>query len=253
MSKETTFSRNLKLLRNKKGKSQQEVADSLSIKRRLIAEYETGASQPKIEGLMNLAKYYNVTAEELWDSELWGVKLPVKSPRTVMFTIDKEYNANIELVQQKARAGYTSSYMDEDFVATLPKIFLPDMPSGNYRAFEIQGDSMPPIGDGSIVIGRYVPEWSELINDRYYVLVTSQDGVVFKKIKNNVINRRTLTLISNNELYKEYEFPIEELLEAWEFYSFIGFDVDPKNESISNILEKLSSIDDKINQIIVHP
>lgn len=58
-------SNNLKILRNKKTVSQQEIADYLKITRQAYSFYENGKRQPDYETLLKLAKYFNVSVDEL--------------------------------------------------------------------------------------------------------------------------------------------------------------------------------------------
>lgn len=53
----------LKMLREAKGKSQQEVCSALNIEQSTLANYENDKRIPKLEILINLAEYYNVSVD----------------------------------------------------------------------------------------------------------------------------------------------------------------------------------------------
>lgn len=53
----------LKNLRNRKGLSQQELADRLKINRSTYARYETSSTQPDYETLKKLAQFHDVTVD----------------------------------------------------------------------------------------------------------------------------------------------------------------------------------------------
>ncbi len=52
-------------LRKKRKMTQQEVADSLGVKQRSYAYYETGERKPKIKTLIRIAEFYNVSLDDL--------------------------------------------------------------------------------------------------------------------------------------------------------------------------------------------
>ena len=51
---------NLKLLRKRAGKSQEDVANDLGFNRSTYSGYENGVAQPNIENLIALSKYYEL-------------------------------------------------------------------------------------------------------------------------------------------------------------------------------------------------
>lgn len=70
-TKKTTidFSRNLKLLRKKKGLSQYDLADLTGFSQRMIAHYETHAIQPSLDKIEAIAKALGVKPADLLASE----------------------------------------------------------------------------------------------------------------------------------------------------------------------------------------
>lgn len=61
-----TFATNLKRARENAGYTQQYVADVLSISRTNIGKYESGALEPNIETIGELAELYKVTTDWLF-------------------------------------------------------------------------------------------------------------------------------------------------------------------------------------------
>ena len=61
-----TFAANLKRARENAGYTQQYVADVLSISRTNIGKYESGALEPNIETIGELAELYRVTTDWLF-------------------------------------------------------------------------------------------------------------------------------------------------------------------------------------------
>lgn len=245
------FAENLKRLRKENGKTQEQLATAMEINRSTLADYERGIYEPSIQRLQTFARYFGVTVDEL----LNGPKPPRKPSlgdqriRVLAITTDTEERENIEFVPQQARAGYLEGYADPQFIANLPHFRLPGTPVGTFRAFEIKGDSMPPINEGFIVIGRYVEDWQDLKDDKRYILVTQSDGIVFKRITNRVQEQEKLVLSSDNPQYAPYELSITEVMEAWSFHAFIGFPENYLWSPADQIMNKLDHLESKLDRL----
>lgn len=64
------FSANLKLLRSKKGLSQQELADAVGISRKQVSDYEVGAAKPRQATYLKILSALNVSDDEFQSQEL---------------------------------------------------------------------------------------------------------------------------------------------------------------------------------------
>jgi transcriptional regulator with XRE-family HTH domain len=236
---------NIKRYRQQKGKSQTQMAGEIGICRSTLAGYESGSNEPNIEKLQCIASYFNITVDELIN---FAPKKNLESFKILAITVDNENKENIELVPLKARGGYLIGYSDPEYIKQLPKFNLPNLIEGTYRAFEIIGDSMTPISDGFIVLGKYIFSLAELKDNNRYILVTKNEGIVFKRVINN--DFETLILYSDNSMYAPYSIKKEEVLELWSCHAFIGF---PQNETFTNIgdiVTRLNTIDNKLNKLL---
>jgi len=164
--------------------------------------------------------------------------------RVLPITISEDQKQNIELVKEQALAGYAVGYSDPEFVRELPRFTLPQLTEGTYRAFEIKGDSMPPIEEGYFVIGKYVESWEGLKNGQRYILVLDEDGVVFKRVVSEVEKNRRVILFSDNPSYRPYSVNIQNISEAWGMVAFIGYSHKSTDSSI--ISERLHAIEQKL-------
>ena len=153
-----------------------------------------------------------------------------KSPMPQIIAIDTQTNEEIVfLINQKAAAGYTTGFSDENYVESLPQYRLPFLTKGrSYRAFEVIGESMLPLMPQSIVIGEAVTDVNDVKNGTICVVVTKADGIVLKEVS-RVKERNTLQLVSKNIAYKPYEVPISEVSEMWKFVAYISKDF-PEND-----------------------
>jgi transcriptional regulator with XRE-family HTH domain len=240
----------IKELRLKKGKSQGQLSEDLGIKRSTLAGYEAGSNEPSIEKLKLFADYFEISIDELVLGPKSKFSRRINNTKVLAISVDNHGIENIELIPHKAKAGYIAGYNDIEFIKNLPKISLPNLPTGTYRAFEIQGDSMPPINDGFIVIGRYVEDWRDIKGKQCYILISKSDGMVFKRIESKIELDETLVLHSDNLAYSQYSISIHEVLEAWLLYAYIGYPGKDGHKVVENLFDKLQNIDNKINKLL---
>ena len=243
------ISSNLKFLRKKRAITQQQFANEIGIKRSLVGAYEEDRADPKYELLKKLALYFDVSIDALINDtidEKWKPKTisTGASMRVLSITVDKEDNENIELVPMKASAGYLNGYADPEFVGSLPKFYLPMFKQGTFRAFEIKGDSMLPLQSGSIVIGEYVEQWTDIKSAETYVVVSKTEGVVYKRIGNKYKENKKLKLVSDNPVYDPYEINGEDILEVWKAKAYFSTHMpepvaEPTMESVTSMLTQM--------------
>lgn len=121
--------------------------------------------------------------------------------------VDPEY-MDVELVSKYAYAGYMNGFGDAEFIETLPKIkVITDRTvHGNYKCFEVKGDSMFDNSfeswlDGDIVLCREVQRHLWLpklhINKCDFVIV-HKEGIVIKRIIEQDNNDGSITVHSLN-------------------------------------------------------
>lgn len=65
------WAENMKYLRARKKHSQKHVADELGITRTRYSKYEYGLSEPPIELLVKIARYYEVNVDELLSEDMF--------------------------------------------------------------------------------------------------------------------------------------------------------------------------------------
>jgi len=240
---------NIKFLRKKEGYTQDTFANVIGIKRSLVGAYEEGRADPRLTNLLKMSEVFGVSVDiiiskdvsKLTEEELYakdGDNLKILS-----ITVDSEDNENIELIPQKASAGYLNGYADPQYLGTMPKFRLPMLPgNGTYRAFEISGDSMLPLLPGTVIIGEYVERAEHIKSGKTYVLVSKDEGVVYKRVFNYMKDTGKLFLVSDNKSYSPYEIKGEEVLEIWESKAYISVNFpDEKGDSEMSI-DQLTNI-----------
>jgi transcriptional regulator with XRE-family HTH domain len=218
--------RNLKHLRLKHELTQKQFAEKLGLKQSVIGAYEEERATPPLNVLLDVSNLFKVSMDVLTRKDLG--KLPERewkattvAKEVLAITVDASGKENVELVSQKASAGYLAGYQDPDFIAELPKINLPVLPKNRtYRAFEIQGDSMLPVQPGSILFGEYIENLDGIKNGKPYVLVTRQEGIVFKRVFRFSDDAGKLLLVSDNRQYEPYSIASSDILEIWSVRAF---------------------------------
>jgi len=241
------INKNLKFLRTQKGLTQKQLAEKLGLKQAAIGAYEEERSTPPLASLLDISKIFDVNLDALVNEDLSrepgkGKKVSAagKGKEVLAITVDSNDKENVELVTQKASAGYLSGYQDVEFVKDLPKISMPVLPKNKtYRAFEIQGDSMLPVQPGSIIFGEYLEDVSGIKNGKLYILVTKHDGIVFKRIFDFADQEGKFLLVSDNRSYPPYAVNADDVLEIWSAKAFFSNqfpEVDMSQQSLSDQL-----------------
>jgi transcriptional regulator with XRE-family HTH domain len=245
----SNISSNIKFLRKKKGLTQQQFADQVGIKRSLVGAYEEERAEPKYELLKSLALFFDISIDDFINetiNEKWAPK-PKGNPanlRVLSISVDKDDNENIELVPLKASAGYLNGYADTEYVAHLPKLYLPMFKQGTYRAFEIKGDSMLPLVSGTIIVGEYQENWADVKAGETYVIISKNDGIVYKRAGNKFKENKKLKLISDNPVYEPYDINGEDVLEIWKAKAYISTHMpmptpEPTMESLTSMMAQM--------------
>src|SRR5450759_1067122 len=114
------FASNIKLLRKRHKRTQDDVANALHMKRSTVSGYENEVAQPGIDILIAFSKFYNIAIDTLVkedlsllsENQLAQVELGFDTfinggeLRVHATSVDADNNENIELVNYKASAGY---------------------------------------------------------------------------------------------------------------------------------------------------
>ncbi|MFN3795691.1 MAG: XRE family transcriptional regulator [Chitinophagaceae bacterium] len=245
--------KNLRYLRKLRGWTQEEFANKLKVKRSLIGAYEEERAEPKLEVLEAVSAIFKYTLDELLLKDLSEAKggSYLEQRRKLKMAAD---SVTIQFVPVKAAAGYLAGYADPDFLDELNTFTLPMLAPGSYRAFEIIGDSMLPTPSGSVIVGEKVEDLEEVKNSNTYVVLTKNEGVVYKRILRNNRQKNKITLVSDNPIYEPYQVGTDEVLEAWKAVYIMQkanmanrWDVNSLAGMVNNLQEQVSSLKKKLN------
>jgi len=256
----SNISSNLKYLRKKKGLTQQQFADAIGIKRSLVGAYEEDRAEPKYDLLKKIAEFYDFTIDEFINETIndkWKPKLKAQGSnlRILSISVDTNDNENIELVPVKASAGYLNGFSDPQYIKDLPKFHLPlpSLKQGTFRAFEIMGDSMLPIQPGSIIVGEYIENWTEIKTGETYIVISKNEGVVYKRAGNRFKENKELKLVSDNKVYDPYSVSADDILEIWKAKAYFTSSLpdptpDPTIETLTTMMSQMQKSISQLNK-----
>jgi len=258
---EPTFGQNIKLLRKRRGRTQDDIAFALNMKRSTLSGYENGVAEPGIEALLALAKHFNINVDTLLtvnlstlrESELYQLEhgydifISGGNLRVLASTVDSNNKENIEVINQKASAGYRTGFADPEYIKVLPTFQMPFLsPDRKYRTFQITGDSMLPIPDKSWVTGEFIQNWEMIQDHQAYIILTLNDGIMFKVVENRLRSEGRLILHSLNPLYESYTVDLKELREVWRFVHYISSELPEPNLPVNQMANTLAALQSEV-------
>jgi len=243
---------NLKYLRKLRGWTQEEFAQKLGIKRSLLGAYEEERAEPRIDVLEIVCDIFKLTLDELLRKDLSENKGNYIAKRRAMKLAGGR--PDIPFVPMKAAAGYLAGYADPEFIDELNTFTLPMLAGGNYRAFEIIGDSMLPTPSGSVIVGEKVDNLEDVKNNVPCIVVSRNEGIVYKRIEKNGRSKNKLTLVSDNPQYQPYQVNAEDVVELWQAQMVISkvstqqrWDVNSLASMVNNLQSQVSTLKKKMN------
>ncbi len=247
---------NIKHLRKLKGLTQEQFANELDISKSRVGSYEESRSEPPIDMLIKISNFFKIPIDAIIKNDLTLGKedafIDIGNQRILFpMRVDENNNDVIEVVTQEASAGYLQGYADTEYIANLPIMSLNFLPTGKHRAFPIKGDSMHPwVKDGDVVIGEYLESAKYVKNNWCYIILTKNDGLVYKRIFTNKIDQGYLTLSSDNKVYQPYLLHLSEVLEIWQFKLNLCIGQYSEDElSPMNILNLMRSVGIELKEI----
>ncbi len=253
----TFLSKNIKYLRKSDGLTQEKLALKIGVNRAMVGSYEEGRAIPKLTALQTLSHYFNVSLDDLVNKDL---SLPlVKSDisgtglRVLSTMITPENKELITVVPAKAAAGYLNGYGDPEYIESLPKFALPlpELSGGKtYRAFQIEGESMQPVPSGAYILCEFIQNWNEVSDGRAYILVTRDEGIVYKRIYNRIKANNDLLLKSDNPEYEPYTISVEQVMDIWKALGYISFNLpDPNDMSINKLSRIVMNLQKEVENL----
>jgi transcriptional regulator with XRE-family HTH domain len=178
-----------------------------------------------------------------------------ESARTVTNPIAERRSPNaqeatntIQWVRKRQFNDYVQRYQQPDFLNRLSVLQLPLLPPDNYRAFDAGEEFAFP---GALLIGKYIRNWYDIADGKLYVLLVQNQGIICRKVFNQVKLKGTLLLTSDLPSIGSREIAIRDVLEVWEVAAFISQqmpEINPSLDGIRSLVEDLSYELDRIQK-----
>ncbi|MFR9164923.1 MAG: helix-turn-helix transcriptional regulator [Dysgonomonas sp.] len=133
----------------------------------------------------------------------------------------------VSLIPIRARAGYLAGYGDPEYIKELPTmpVITDKTFHGEYRCFEIDGDSMDngtieSIKDKDVILGREIKKdlWKYKlhINKWKYFVIIHKDGIMVKQIIDHDIEKCVIICHSLSPLYPEdFKLNLDDICELY--------------------------------------
>lgn len=242
------IAKNISVLRALKKLSQNQLADELEISRSRLGSYEESRAEPPYDLLIKIADYFHIAIDALVRGDLAKTdpeSLLEIGKNRILFPVivDRQNQDMVEVVPAKAVAGYLTGYADPEFMEDLPIMNLPFKIVGKHRAFAIKGDSMPPLKDGTFVVGKYVESLKEIKEGQTYIVLTKEDGVVYKRLyREDKKSNDVFQFHSDNTAYSPYTVKSENIIEIWSFVCSLNIgEFKPQDLNLDSMIRFLQS------------
>lgn len=218
------MSERLKVVRQSRSMTQQEMADLIGTSRPSIAQLEAGRHQPSNEALETIVAKLGISRNWLWfGSGPMEEFSPLGGNVQMLGDLEEADYLDVKLVTCKVRGGFMDM-MDERGIESYEglsnvRIYdpTPEMRKPGTLGFEIDGDSMEPqLRSGMRVVGIRVPlENVKYATSGVYV-VAFADQLTIKRIKdNNILDRGILLLHADNPLAGSLPVAAEDIRAMW--------------------------------------
>lgn len=199
--------RNIKKIRSVKGLSQQAFADIFSLTRGNISSYEELRAEPKIEIIVNIAKYFGIPLNDFILKDL-SVNELLHFDTSLVLDMEKlkkkDRFVEIPYVSSVNFNDYISNFLEPEFLETLPKISIPNSSPFNLLAIEVDNSQNFPEGftykNGDVLIFESVSKENiHRILGRFGIMVNKEGmkmGIFEKKEENMVLALNELVFYS---------------------------------------------------------
>ncbi len=244
----TNFGKNIRKIRTVKKLSQSAFADLFKLKRASVGAYEEGRSEAKIDTVVEIAKYFSLSLEQLIVKELTVNEITHFDP--IKATLKKAKNGNIsheiKLINLVNAKNYIKNFSDSTFLNSLCTLSLPninpDMITFEHADCEMNNGENGIFKGDLLVCKKITDLKKELILDIVYVFVLNNEILVRR-----LVSFDTEIVVKSDTLeYSINAFNSSELIEVWS----IEYIITKKIASTKGLNHRLDSIENKLEQLL---
>ncbi|EMR02064.1 XRE family transcriptional regulator [Cesiribacter andamanensis] len=235
--------KNIKRIRAVKKLSQAAFAELFALARPSVGAYEEGRSEPKIETIIAIARYFGLSTDallrkELTVNELYSLDIfkgefdPTQLPPALGKSSGFEQNGNLPTSSQKRQTGagiplisksmrleYIVNLQNRDFINRLQIVALPEAQPGKTLAFEHSGGEMLTDGgglrDGDILtaVAVSLEKANRLREGQVYIIITARELLTRRLRK---LEAPAWIFEADNPAVPPLPIEAKDILELWE-------------------------------------
>jgi len=183
-----------------------------------------------LELLLKVADHFDVSLDLLIRCDLYDytddkeVKKLLDGYRRKTLNLPSE-TVIIRFVSIAAASQYLVNPESDFPTFNLPRRIFEPYKLSTFRAFEIDGYSMPPVSPGSIIVGELLENIIDFEEGKRYIVIHPK-GIFFKRVfkSPNYIHDKQLILKSDNEDpdYEPFEISAPEVTEMWKPFQILS-------------------------------
>jgi len=231
--------------------NQSKFAKQINISQGALSQIESQKIKLSLDTLFRICEKFDISADWLLYGET-NMYRNVELPKAAATGPQKDFYPNIIFVDTAAHADYLKNFENDEYLHSLEAYSIPGFKDGNFRMFEVLGDSMQPaLIENDILVVKIIDNYKK-IEDGTICVIVSKDGIVVKRVFNLAQESNILVLKSDNEKYKPFQVKFDELLEVWEVKAKITSEFLNKNDNAGKIVEledRIKRLEDIIKKI----
>jgi transcriptional regulator with XRE-family HTH domain len=216
--------RNIKKIRTVKKLSQSAFADIFNITRASVGAYEEGRAEPKLDIIIEIAKYFSISVEsfiskELTVNEIYNFDIfKDEIQNSVNKPVKKKDENAIPYITQHYLMDYTTHFEDFEFIDNLPTLKIPFKWKGITRAFECWKNDMHFFENGirqnDILLCKRIEkdDWGKIEINKLYIIINKTNPVFGRFTEKST----TLLFRPDNPNFENTYIQLDEISEIWE-------------------------------------
>ncbi len=239
---------NLKFLRLRKSWTQEMLSRFLGIKRSSYKDYELNSVKPSLRCLIKISEIFSVSIDDLirvdlrlifdqWEAEQHKGSIIETEARTLVVSVDTDGEQNVDWLTPEVYDRYLQEFNRPAFIQELPKIQLPMLEEGTFRAFTLLDHEMSPdLPKGAIFLGKYVKNISDIENFQPYLILHQTYGLICRNIL-MIPETESMMLFSNFRPSSFNTVPYHEVKEIWAYQAVLRFDASRKAAQFGELVQ----------------
>lgn len=225
--------------------SQTEFARKIGISQGALSQIENGRSRLSMETLKSLSVQFNINCNWL-----------VNGKGEIFYNYAESKKSSdknlIPLIDANARAGYSRGYLNPEYLKALDYYYVPGFEDGGeYRMFEVQGDSMiPTFYSTEIVISKKIEKIKSVKDDTLAVILLPKELKTKRIIQSD---SKSFIAKSDNPEFQSVKYKFSDVKELWAIEGKVTKKLQVNaldSERLKQIEKDLHELQTRINRLI---